>query len=375
MGSKLKVFKGTRISRKELKYDLKNDDFLVIKETKFYVGVQPSFTIIEELNPAIFEDSNLKDVYIYKIRVRCDITRVIFNTDNQTYEKEIYKRDVNTTKTYHLSNDLLNEISKLQSFIKREIEQYDLSVYHEDFTIDFNKMDKYISIENPNNYSSEQIHNFLNMIDDAKDLNIGNSILMIKALTNFKNELLSVLDQNENKITAVFKKYKSVLSMILLGINSIPIFSHRIKTSNYKTVIPDITLFNEKDEKIHLIELKQAKFRMFKDNYYRNNTLEIEPKFFNAIHQTNFQRTMKAVGTNVYYETIPKSILIYGDIGKETELFKPKDVEDPEEKRKILLRNLNIIRHNNKDIIILTYDEFIEKIDILISNFDEIDKK
>lgn len=375
MGSKLKVFKGTRISRKELKYDLKNDDFLVIKETKFYVGVQPSFTIIEELNPAIFEDSNLKDVYIYKIRVRCDITRVNFNTDNQTYEKEIYKRDVNTTKTYHLSNDLLNEISKLQSFIKREIEQYDLSVYHEDFTIDFNKMDKYISIENPNNYSSEQIHNFLNMIDDAKDLNIGNSILMIKALTNFKNELLSVLDQNENKITAVFKKYKSVLSMILLGINSIPIFSHRIKTSNYKTVIPDITLFNEKDEKIHLIELKQAKFRMFKDNYYRNNTLETEPKFFNAIHQTNFQRTMKAVGTNVYYKTIPKSILIYGDIGKETELFKPKDVEDPEEKRKILIRNLNIIRHNNKDIIILTYDEFIEKIDILISNFDEIDKK
>ena len=134
MGSKLKVFKGTRISRKELKYDLKNDDFLVIKETKFYVGVQPSFTIIEELNPAIFEDSNLKDVYIYKIRVRCDITRVIFNTDNQTYEKEIYKRDVNTTKTYHLSNDLLNEISKLQSFIKREIEQYDLSVLREDFT-------------------------------------------------------------------------------------------------------------------------------------------------------------------------------------------------------------------------------------------------
>lgn len=200
MGSKLKVFKGTRISRKELKYDLKNDDFLVIKETKFYVGVQPSFTIIEELNPAIFEDSNLKDVYIYKIRVRCDITRVNFNTDNQTYEKEIYKRDVNTTKNYHLSNDLLNEISKLQSFIKREIEQYDLSVYHEDFTIDFNKMDKYINIENPNNYSSEQIHNFLNMIDDAKDLNIGNSILMIKALTNFKNELLSVLIKMRTKL-------------------------------------------------------------------------------------------------------------------------------------------------------------------------------
>ena len=159
MTNKVKTFIGKRIIGGKWYY-LDKDDFLVMKNMDFFVGVQPSFTIIEKFKFI----SNQNIIYgtdaNYEVRVRCDITRLAFNNYKRKYEKEIYKRDVNSTKTYHLSNDFLNEISKLQSFIKREIEQYDLSVYYDDFTIDFSKMDQYIVIENPKNYSSEQLRDF-----------------------------------------------------------------------------------------------------------------------------------------------------------------------------------------------------------------------
>ena len=53
---------------------------------------------------------------------------------------------------------------------------------------------------------------------------------------------------------------------------------------------------------------------MFNDTLYRNNTLKIKPEFYNAIHQTNIQRSMLALTAESYYEVIPKSVLIYGNL-------------------------------------------------------------
>ena len=106
---------------------------------------------------------------------------------------------------------------------------------------------------------------------------------------------------------------------------------------------------------------------MFNDSFYRNNTLKIKPNFSNAIHQTNIQRNLLAVQAEHYYETIPKSVLIYGHLNEESKKFKVEGLS-PADSKKIILQNLNIIRHNNKDIIILTYDEFINRIEVLINN-------
>ena len=307
INKKIKVFKGRKTSTNNFLYELEKNDFLIKKIKNIFFGIQPSFTIIKE-NKQLSQEkkSETKSLLVYKIRVRCDITRMILNENTSMYEREKYLRNVNSSKTYTFSHDLLNYVSKLQAFIEKEIKENNFNEENLTYVIDFNKIEQYNVIEHPTKYSSEQIHNFLNVIEKNDDIHVGNLILLIKTLTNFKNDLLEVLEKTEPEITKVFKKYKTMLSIVLLGINFIPTYGKSITTAHYKPVIPDISLFNENNDSIYLIELKKATDLMFNDTFYRNNTLKIKPDFFNAIHQTNVQRNMLAVAAEHYYETIPK---------------------------------------------------------------------
>jgi len=109
-----------------------------------------------------------------------------------------------------------------------------------------------------------------------------------------------------------------------------------------------------------LIDLNIIKFyiQINQRSEYRVNTLRIKPDFSNAIHQTNVQRVMMAQSATNVKGVIPKSILIYGNFESEIDrLCIQKD---------LLTNNLNMLKYNNKDLIILTYDEIINRVDLII---------
>lgn len=162
INKKIKVFKGRKTSTNNFLYELEKNDFLIKKIKNIFFGIQPSFTIIKENKQLSQEKNYFQNIMIgvYKIRVRCDITRMILNENTSMYEREKYLRNVNSSKTYTFSHDLLNYVSKLQAFIEKEIKENNFNEENLTYVIDFNKIEQYNVIEHPTKYSSEQIHNF-----------------------------------------------------------------------------------------------------------------------------------------------------------------------------------------------------------------------
>ena len=158
---------------------------------------------------------------------------------------------------------------------------------------------------------------------------------------------------------------RKILPLVILGVDSALIFEYEIINDTNDPTIPDILFNNENNQLVNLIELKRADAKMFNPSNFRNNTLRIKPEFSNAIHQTNVQRTMMAISSNEYQYAIPKSILIYGSLNNEVERL---NVD-----RDHILKNLNILRYNNKDLTIITYDELLERVELLINNSGQSD--
>ncbi|MDR1697543.1 MAG: DUF4263 domain-containing protein, partial [Erysipelotrichaceae bacterium] len=109
----------------------------------------------------------------------------------------------------------------------------------------------------------------------------------------------------------------------------------------------------------NLIELKRADEPLFiKTAPFRNNTFSLTKTFSNAIQQVNVQRHNYVASVNDPLAPMCKSILI---IGNKKHEFSGHQFE------KELYYNLHVVRFNNKDIMIMTYDEIIERIDALVS--------
>lgn len=319
-------------------------------------SIEPSFTTFYESGVSFDEQGVIlvSPRIIKDVRVRCDVSEIEFDQSTLSYNKKKYKRKAN--KSFHLSNDLLNYISKLQSYIYSQI--IDTEFNEQDYSISFDEMDNYVVVENSKNYTIQQISQVINAIDDIDELNLSRAILLNKSLSKFKDDLTSVLDEDEHAISRVFKKHKDVLPLILLGYDATLEFEYEIKNIGDGTTKPDIFLLDDKNERITLIELKRADTKMFSGTH-RVDTLKIKSDFANAIHQTNLQRTKLSQSSNKYHFNIPKSILIYGNLEQEK-----TDVIDEE----LLIKNLNILRYNNKDLIIMTYDEVLQRVDLLIEN-------
>jgi len=336
------------------------NDFLEvsIKDKKFIIKISFSFMLIDNIyynfeTDDFFSFENIND---YKVRIH--VQEMKYNNDLSNYEAIKYGRSA--YKQYELNNDLLEIISKIRPFVISQLKDIEYYNSEDNIFIDFTELDNFTVMEKPENYTDEQICAFLESIENMNIVSIGNSILLYKTLEGFKNELINVLSGTEHQITAVFKKYESILSIVLLGMESEATFEYTIDPEQYDVVVPDASMENQEKQIINLIECKRADAQMFNDSLYRNNTLKIKPDFYNAIHQTNIQRSMMALTADTYYKTLPKSILIYGNL--EEEINRLVTYGHP------VKQNLNTLRYNNKDVIILTYDELIEKIDLLINN-------
>jgi hypothetical protein len=165
------------------------------------------------------------------------------------------------------------------------------------------------------------------------------------------------MEENELSVQSTLKKFKDIISLVLLGVDSTLTFEFRIEDEDTPTNKVDIASIKPCIA-INLIELKRADAIMFdKTKIYRNNTLSPTKQFSSAIQQTNVQRAYLSKTTNNIFETVSKSVLIYGNTKRE---FSNHQYEED------LKANLAILKFNNKDITIMTYDEIIDRIDQLI---------
>lgn len=343
----------TRVSQYELLYRPTKKDFLFFTTGQTYYCIEPSFTI-SYIDNSLFNEGKyiIGGNEITDIRVRCELSELVLDVTTSEFVKKKFRSNAN--KTFRLNNDILSYISKLQSFISSEI--IDVDFNEQDYTIDFTNMSDYVVVENSHNYTIDQISRVINTVNDINDLNLSRTILLNKTLTSFKNALASVLNESEHEISKVFKEYKEVLPLVLLGYDATLEFEYKIVDVGDGITKPDIFLLDEHNEKITLVELKRADAIMF-GGKYRVDTLRVKTDFSNAIHQTNIQRTKLSQSSNAYHYNIPKSILVYGNM--ENEITNEVDID-------IVRKNLNIIRYNNKDLIIMTYNEVLERIDLIL---------
>lgn len=347
-----------RLKHDKILYTNQSNQELIICDNKICYSVIPSFTL--------FTSPRTDGLYVVgqtevvsDVRIRIDISEVKLNVVTGEYEKEIYTRD--TTKTFHYSNIIFEKLSKIRPIICQAV--YDEIYLKDNYYIDFDKKIKQELIENPTKYTTEQIHDFLKGIHENNLVDYAQSLFLFKSLSGFKESLLEVLDKDEHSISKVFKKYENILSLVLLGVDSTLTFEYKITNDDGDTVKPDIYSDNQHNELVNLIELKKATAEMFNRSEYRVNTLRIKPDFSNAIHQTNVQRVIMAQSATNVKGVIPKSILVYGNFEDEIERLNiPRD---------LLTSNLNILKYNNKDLIILTYDEIINRVDLIIGKLNK----
>lgn len=344
-----------RTAVSELLYKPNNNEYLFFTTGETFYSIEPSFTIFYKNNSRYNEGKYIVGRNeITDIRVRCDVSELSLDDITKEYHKKKYQRKAN--KTFHLNNDLLNFVSKLQAYISSNI--IDIDFNEQDYTIDFTSMSDYVVVENSNKYSIDQISKVINTINDLDDLNLGRTIILNKTLTSFKNALTHVMNKSEHEISKVFKEYKEVLPLVLLGYDATLEFEYKIEEVGDGTTKPDIFLLDEQNERVTLVELKRADAIMF-GGKYRVDTLRVKTEFSNAIHQTNIQRTKLSQSSKDYHYNIPKSILVYGNM--ENEKTNEVDIE-------LVRTNLNILRYNNKDLIIMTYDEILERIDLILKD-------
>ncbi len=344
-------------------YRTVNSTFLKYEETvtenhmevEKYYAIEVSFTTFTSNESVSSEERFIVSHFkVTDVRVRCDIHCLEFNEETNTYSKDRYTRGA--LKTFKFSNDLLNYISKLQSYIYSKLINEIFGT--QEIIIDFNNISNYVIVENSNNYTIDQIRTVINTIDDLEYINLTKAILNNKLLVNFKNELEEVLIGTENNIAEVFEKYKELLPILLLGYDATLEFEYQIVDLGNGETKPDIKLKDESNEVITLVELKRADKKLF-GGQHRTDTLRVRSYFSNAIHQTNVQRNNLSRSSDEYSYNIPHSILIIGNLNIESD----GDIDRLNEMKK----NLNVLRYNNKDLTIMTYDQLIERIDLLIS--------
>lgn len=256
-------------------------------------------------------------------------------------------------KKYTLNSGVLINLNKIVTQIKREIIGKNIKY---DYIVNIDLSKDYLNISKED-FNVENLNDFLNNLNDLDLLELNEIESRKKLLKSFREELGSKLNQNESVLEDIFNKYQSLLALILKGVDATLDFQYYI-SSEGRNMIADANM-TESSGNVNIIELKNPNDKFFtpSNSEYRTNTIRLNPSFSNAIHQANMQRVYNAVNRKDIYNVQAKSILIYGN----------KQEEFNNQNRDILHKNLENIKYNNKDLLIISYDEIIERIDLLIN--------
>jgi len=318
----------------------KTDKWIMVDYQKYQYLVQPYFTVDDLEN-------------IKSVDVGFNILETKFDDDKLEFVVKKHLKD--SDKHYKLPTILIKEIVNIEASIVETVLKKKKKFAS--IIIDYDKEKTYLRLLNINDKFKEYLYSFFELNLEFDTVKLGQSVSRQKMLMDFKIDLLNSMDINELAIQETFKKFCDILSLVLLGVDSTLKFEFRIESDDSPLNKVDIAATNL-GVAINLIELKQATAILFdKIKLYRNNTLSPTKDFSSAIQQTNVQRAYLAKTTSNIYETVSKSVLIYGNANNE---FAGHKFEQE------LKANLAILKYNNKDITIMTYDEILSRIDLLI---------
>ncbi|MCF7931341.1 MAG: hypothetical protein K9L02_07525 [Acholeplasmataceae bacterium] len=307
------------------------------------------------IDPYIKENSD-EESFEKKFLVGIQVKEMEKN-DNDELQIVTLKRS--SQKRFIFHTDILREIVNIESGImERLLKRTDDEIFLESFDFVYDDSKTYLKIGNFNNRLSEYLESFDYLEIEENLIFAAEQKTKIKLLKSFKEELLHSFSINEHDIERVLKKYQGFLPLLIPGINGVAKFQYIVDTDDFATNIIDIQVDNNHDFP-NLIELKKEDVQLFKLSEYRNNTCKLTSEFSNAIQQTNIQRNMVAASESDPNRTLVKSFLLIGNLKKEIELHRIEP--------KIIQMNYNVVKYNNKDCDILTYDKLIERIDLLLS--------
>lgn len=199
-------------------------------------------------------------------------------------------------------------------------------------------------------------------IEDLKSINIEalKNFSISNELKSFRIKVLSHIENNdlETEIEKTLKEHQSLLPLIIPSIDSIKKFQYNIDIEGYDLNIGDINTIST-DGIPNLVELKRTDMKLLNKRKYRNNTYAPSKELSSAIQQANIQRSLYTINANNIDDTLVKSVILCGNA----------DIEFKDENHDIYLNNFNIIKYNNKDLEIITYDDLIKRVDKLIELF------
>ncbi|MBU1093550.1 MAG: DUF4263 domain-containing protein [Firmicutes bacterium] len=318
--------------------------FFTYKEKTF--GINPYIHITPDSNGRLNDYLVGMDIKEYKID----------DEGNQV----IVKSERQSQKLFTLHTELLRVIVNLEAGIqdrlsKREIDE----LLTDSFDFEYDNNVTYIRLADINNRIKKYLESF-DTLDLAEEIIFSSELkTRHKLLSNFRIELLKAMSEDEHSIERVFKKFQEFLPLIIPGLNGVAEFQFIIRNEDYLENRTDI-LYDNINQFPNIIELKRANVMLFKINEYRNNTCKLTDEFSSAIQQTNIQRNMMSASESKPMKVLIKSFLIIGNLKEE--IIKHTKISSD-----MISLNFNVVRYNNKDCDIITYDQLIDRIDILLT--------
>lgn len=307
------------------------------------------------IEPYITEDKSQKEL---EKRYFVGITLIELQQDDSGLyiPKQVQRL---SQKKFPFHTELLREIVNIESGIMERIAKRSFDeLTFEYFDFEYDPLKTYVRIGNVNSRLKQYLEVF-ESLEIEEDLVFGAELkTRHKLLENFKSELLISCSGNEYDIEKVLKKYQRFLPLIMPGTNGTAEFQFIIDVEGYPINRADIFM-RDTVSFPNVVELKREDVKLFKKNTYRNNTCELTDEFSNSIQQTNMQRNMISAAEKSPEKVFVKSFLLIGNLSKE--------VQNHNLDEKLIRLNFNVVKYNNKDCEIITYDQIIDRIDLLLA--------
>ncbi len=318
---------------------------LVIRNKETYVS----------MNPYISEDPRETDIE-KRFFVGIETEEMLMGDDGQFIPNKVQRM---SKKTFVFHTEFLREVVNFEAgLMDRIAKRTTQEKTRGRFEFVYDPSITYIRIGNMNSRFRQYLDAFNYLSIDEDVIFSAELKTKHKLLENFKNELVAAFSQDEHAIEAALKKYQDFLPLIIPGTNGVATFQFIIEVNGFPINRPDIR-FDNVNEFPNVIELKREDTHLFKRTLYRNNTCELSDEFSNAIQQTNMQRNMISAEETNPEKVFVKSFLLIGNMNKE--------VQHHTLDENLLRRNFNVVKYNNKDCDIITYDQIIERIDLLLA--------
>lgn len=332
------------------------DEKIVVrkKDEKIVVAI-PYFTICKKNNKSNNYGKKLTNHNkIIDIEVGFEI---LFKIKNKNNEYIIQRNNAGSVKDYRLNSGTIKNLNKITTQMKREI--IGKTVVNK-YIVNINLSKQLLNI-NYSDINSENLMEFLENLNDFNLVELSEMKSRKLLLESFKSDLELNLNRDEITLEIIFKKYQDLFPLIIKGIDAALDFQYYIPSED-RVIIAD-SLMIDANKNINIIELKKAtdKFFTISQREYRTNTIRLNPNFSNAIHQANLQRAYNSASNEGIYNVHAKSVLIYGN----------KREEFNNENKNLLVKNLENIKYNNKDLTIISYDEIIDRIKLILNKLYE----